>query len=156
MKVRIAKRQDDGRSFTYGVVLPDGFYRVMELSRFNGDIIAGFEQRGYEVTEMDDEDGTLPGLYFAEADQRVEDNSALAYVDPEAPDRRLIPRKAEEMDQAKWIGMPKDERRRRKIGQTPRGSVAHEEIGARIAKSSLQAQIEEAAAVNKVRAARGR
>lgn len=150
MKYRISKRDDDGRAFTYGVVLPDSFYRVMELTRFNGDIIAGFEARGYLVEELADDDTTPCGLYFGETQQRVTDESAMAYSDPEAPDRRLVLLKPEEIDPAKWHGMPKDERRRRRVGSVPRGQTVADAIGAKIQRSSLQAQLEEAAAINKI------
>jgi hypothetical protein len=75
MKYKVSKASDDGRYSTFGYMLPDGYYRVIGLTRFNGEQLLGFEKLGYVVEELPEDDATLAGLYQASTGQRVVDST---------------------------------------------------------------------------------
>lgn len=147
MKYRIEKPEDDARAFSHGIVLPDGFYRVVELTRYNGKALEGMESRGYLVTELEDEDKTVPGLYYAATGQRVTDESALGVMDKDSGIGELEPAGPGYVDPAKMVGMPRKERVKRGILKV---SAKDAEQGRRIQRESLAAQVEEAAVKNRL------
>lgn len=96
MKYRIVKPDYDGRFFTHHVVLPDGYYRIFNLTRHNHDNLESLIRRGYEIEEYT---GPLAGgLYEEGTDMRVDPasvmqkaspafaGSPISYLDQEAPD----------------------------------------------------------------------
>lgn len=74
MKYKVQKREFDGRVWTHGILIPDGFYRVMQMTRHNHRNILSMEARGYMVTECDD-DESLCGIYEENSDRRCTDES---------------------------------------------------------------------------------
>ena len=148
MKYRISKPAYDSRAFTHGLVLPDGFSRVVELTRHNGDILVSMERRGYLVEELDEKDKTLTGLYFEGSGDRVTDASALAVTDDPAKNE-LVRASADYEDPARYAGMPKAELYRRKRPDIKIRDV-NDARGARIRRESLEQQVAEASVVNKI------
>jgi hypothetical protein len=137
MKYRVSKPVPDARSFTCGVVLPDTFYRVIELTRYNGAALEGFESRGYTVEELDDDDKTLPGLYQEVTGLRVTDDSALGVADRASGLTELSAAPPGYQDPAKQVGIPRAERIKRGMTKV---NPAQEAQGRKIAQNSLAAQ----------------
>lgn len=80
MKYRLYKSRYDRRIMTHGIILPDGFFRIFEMTRHNGRHIESMIARGYTVEE--EETDTAPcGIYDEETGERVTDASVLAALD---------------------------------------------------------------------------
>ena len=147
MKYRIDKPADDSRAFMAGIVLPDGFYRIVELTRYNGDNILHMEKLGYLVTEMPEDDDHPTGLYEIGTHRRITDDSALAHADMRVQGQ-LAEAPATYVDPASYLGMPPD-KKAAKLGRKPRRpDPASVERGKKIAREGLaQAVSENRAAV---------
>lgn len=77
MKYRVFKPNYDHRLFLHGVNLPDGFFRVFELTEHNGVHVESLMKR-YEVIEEPED---LPcGIYDVATSRRVTDESLLKAI----------------------------------------------------------------------------
>jgi hypothetical protein len=103
MRYVVTKPEFDNRSVTHGVILPDGYYRIIELTRSNGVNIESLANRGYDVDEYE---GDLPpGLYGEADDVRYTDESvieALGMNDGTPPKRAP----ADYEDPTRTLGLP--------------------------------------------------
>ena len=119
MKYKIEKADYDGRVFTHGIVFPDGFYRVISLTRKNYRHLQTLENRGYMLTELPDNDGTVCGLYEEGSDRLVDPQSAFFAAAPPLPGDttehkvKYIPQKDYKTykDDLQQLGMSKAEKR---------------------------------------------
>lgn len=76
MKYKLYKAVDDGRLYTASIVLPDGFYRIMQLTRDNHkNLETAVAQRGYIVEELPDNDKRKCGIYSEWDDKRCTEAS---------------------------------------------------------------------------------
>lgn len=111
MKYRLYKPRYDGRLMTRGLVFPDGFFRIFEMTRWNGTHIDALLARGYVVEE---EDSDLPcGIYDEETSERVTDASVVAAIDSGGRQALQFIRKDDKYDDPMaTLGMPKSQFKR--------------------------------------------
>lgn len=106
MKYRLYKPRYDSRLMTAGVVFPDGFYRIFEMTRWNGRGVDALLNRGYAIEEDDSE---LPcGIYDELTNERVTDASVIAAIDNGGRQALQFIRKDDPYDDPMTtLGMPK-------------------------------------------------
>ena len=122
MKYKVVKTDYDGRIFTHGVIMPDGFYRVISLTRKNFKNLQSLSDRGYMLTELPDDDGTVCGLYEEGSDRLVDPQSAFYFAAPRLPGDateykvKYIQQKDYKTykDDLQWLGMSKADKRKLK------------------------------------------
>jgi hypothetical protein len=142
MKYRIDKPADDSRAFIAGIVLPDGFFRIIDLTRYNGDNILHMEKEGYQVVELPEDDDHLTGLYELGTHRRITDDSALAHADMRVQGQ-LAEAPATYVDPASYLGMPPD-KKAAKLGRKPRrADPASAARGEKIAREGLKQTVSE-------------
>jgi len=142
MKYRIYKYNDDGKMTVAGIMLPDGFYRVVSLSRKNWPNIAALEKHGYVLEELPESDKTKVGLYEEGTDKAVSDESAFASTAPLVPGQVTRPPlkylTAEELKDyvcpTLTLGMSKDELRAMRRGNRV-GRRGGDQVKAEVAQS---------------------
>lgn len=81
MPYKISKPQPDRRINTCGFLLPDGFYRVEEMTFDNTEHFESIKKR-YRVEEIKD---AATGLYYEATDERVDEDSVRAWVAHDGP-----------------------------------------------------------------------
>ncbi len=79
MNYLIKKGRNDTRNNTCGVYLPDGFFRVINLTLQNRHRIEGVRDYGYGLFETD----MAPGLYEEQTNLPVEEGSVVIARAPE-------------------------------------------------------------------------
>jgi len=134
MKYRISKIAPDSRVSTCGVVLPDGCYRILDMTRWNGRNLEVLAKVGYIVEELAEADRTPSGLYSEETGLRITDDSGMAKADmkgehAEAP--------ADYKDKATYLGMPADVKAKRLGKVAPRRDPASVTRAQRITQGAL-------------------
>lgn len=156
MKYRISKVADDSRSGVCGIVLPDGFERIMDLTRYNGRNLLHAESCGYTVEELPDDDVTPSGLYWLATGKRVTDRSALSFFDkrpgsPEAPEE--APK--DYLDPASLLGLPPDKKAVKLGRAAKRADPSGVARGQRINRAALEQIAEEQQAAASLGVRRG-
>jgi hypothetical protein len=158
MKYKIVKPDYDGRMFTHHVVLPDGYYRIFNLTRHNHENLESLIRKGYEVDEYT---GPLAaGLYEEDSELRVDPYSVLQhaspatsgmpvrYIDQEAPDdSETLGLRPRQFRQQKRQRMSPEQERGNRIDDL-RNTLAAMKVGYRAndSRAVLEAKLQKAIA----------
>lgn len=105
MKYIVYKTKPDNLFYTHGILLPDGYFRVFEMTRYNGKNVESLQNRGYVIEE--ETDGRKCGLYDEMTLMRMDEDSVIASLDPVMRvEARALPDDAPEVDPCATLGMP--------------------------------------------------
>jgi hypothetical protein len=101
MRYLITKPVPDQRSVVAGVVMPDGFYRIMDMTRENAHVFEWLNNRGWDTEEYE---GDLPsGIYLEADDVRYTTESVMGTTDV-GSGVSLQKAPVAYVDPTKWIG----------------------------------------------------
>lgn len=105
MKYIAYKPQGDSLFFCHGIFLPDGYFRVFEMTRWNGKNVESMQNRGYQIEE--EEEGRKCGLYHEASGKRVDEASVVGALDLRSGVQvRFLDDDAPEEDPLATLGMP--------------------------------------------------
>jgi hypothetical protein len=140
MRYIVFKERPDSLFHCDGVFLPDGYYRVFELTKYNAGKIESLERRGYVLQE--ETDGRKCGLYDEDTGQRVDEDSVRGALDPGTGMAiKYLADDAPEVDPMATMGMPPELFRRGYQGpQGVRQTRADVQLAAREVKMRTRAR----------------
>ena len=105
MKYIVYKTKPDNMFHTHGVLLPDGYYRVFEMTRWNGRNVESLQNRGYVIEE--ETQGLKCGLYDEITNRRCDETSVTGSLDATSGvSVKHLPDDAPEFDPCATLGMP--------------------------------------------------
>ena len=102
MFYRISKAYDDQCAMSHGYVMPDGYYRIVEVTLHNAEVLRAVASRGWRVEDYTGEQ--VSGLYRESDDMLVDQWSALERSI--YPDREVRAPAANYIDPGLTVGMP--------------------------------------------------